>query len=93
MRELGDALNQGLNTTESRLDGIRQGMNDSLDKTKSALAETEASLHADNKETRKEVAGVFSTVKSNKPLLIAAIVLLVIVIVLQLAPMVFGFLK
>lgn len=93
MRELGDALNQGLNTTESRLDGIKQGMNDSLDKTVSALAETKASLHTDNEETRKDVAGVFSTVKGNKPLLIAAIVLLVIVIVLQMAPMVFGLLK
>ena len=93
IRELGDALNQGLNTTESRLDGIKQGMNDSLDKTVSALAETKASLHTDNEETRKDVAGVFSTVKGNKPLLIAAIVLLVIVIVLQMAPMVFGLLK
>ena len=60
---------------------------------KNTIVDIGTTLHTDNEATQKSITGVFGAVKSNKPMLVSAIILLVIVIVLQLAPMVLGFLK
>jgi len=93
VHELNGDLHQGLEGFENRQKELCQGMSDGFDKAKSSLAETGMAIHTDNEATRKDVAGVFTSVKGNKTLLIITVILLAIVIVLQLAPMVLRFLK
>ena len=92
-RDFGQEVYNGFRKSEEHHQELGRGMHDGFNMTKSALADTRDSLHVDNETTRTEVAGVFTAVKSNKPMLITTIVLLAIVIAIQLAPMVFGFLK
>ena len=92
-RDFGQEVYNGFRKNEEHHQELGRGMHDGFNMTKSALADTRDSLHVDNETTRTDVAGVFTAVKSNKPLLITTIVLLAIVIAIQLAPMVFGFLK
>ena len=92
-RLLSQEVRDGFRGIDSQHQELGRGVHDGFSMTKSALADTRDSLHADNETTRTEVAGVLEAVKGNKPLLITTIILLAVVIALQLAPMVLRFLK
>lgn len=90
---LGGEVKHRFDGAESQLTHLSQKVGEGFKMTKTGLGELGGAIIEDNKTTRSEISGVFGAVKSNRPLLITTIILLVIVIVLQLAPMALRFLK
>lgn len=90
---LGDEVQHRFAGSERQHERLAQNLGDGFEMTNRGLGELGGAIIEDNKSTRSDIAGVFGAVKGNKPLLVTEIILLVIVIVLQLAPMVLGFLK
>ena len=80
-------VHRGFRGIESQQEDLRRSMSAGFSMCEGAVDETKSALLSDNETTRRDIACVTKDVKSHKPLLVTAIVLLGVVLILQLVPL------
>ena len=86
IRTIEGEVHREFQVIESQQEDLRRSMSAGFSMCEGAVDETKSALLSDNETTRRDIACVTKDVKSHKPLLVTAIVLLGVVLILQLVP-------